>query len=193
MSRRLERIVGVDEAGRGPLCGPVIACAFCFNEKNKTLPVKDSKQLNPVQRQEFFDALLEKGTFSVGLATSGEIDKLNILEATMVAFNRALSLLISKDVSLKKATFIVDGNYFKTDLDITYKCVEKADEKVREVSSASIIAKVFRDYLMRVLDWMYPEWNFRQHKGYPTKFHRKLLKVMKPTPFHRKSFSFTHD
>ena len=124
----------------------------------------------------------------MGLATAQEIDCLNILGATMLAFNRAIKSLIEKDASAKDAMFIVDGNYFKTDVDITYICKEKADESVREVSAASIIAKVFRDHLMGVLDCLYPEWGFSRHKGYPTKAHRTILGKMGPTPFHRRSF-----
>lgn len=183
-------IVGVDEAGRGPLCGPVVVCAYYFIKKDKHLSIKDSKKLSSAQREELFYSLLEKGIFSLSLCTAQEIDKYNILESTNLAFNQAIKKLIKKAPFLKKATFIIDGTYFKPALKmkLKYKCIKKADEKIKEVASASILAKVFRDYLMGVLDFLYPEWGFLKHKGYPTKEHRDLLKNLQPTPFHRKTF-----
>ncbi len=186
-------IVGLDEAGRGPLCGPVVACAYMFTEDDPDLPVKDSKKLNPLKRPELFERLLDKGVFSLGLATAQEIDRINILQATMRAFNRAIKKLIDFYPAAQQATFIVDGNYFRTDLDINYRCQEKADDTVREVSSASIIAKVFRDHLMGVLDCLYPEWQFFRHKGYPTRFHREMVDKGGLTPFHRKTFCSGHE
>lgn len=184
----MKRIVGLDEAGRGPLCGPVVACAYSFIDDDPSVRVKDSKKLSAIKRQELFEILLKKGFFSVGLSTSAEIDRINILQATMRAFNRAIKGLIAREPGIKNAEFIIDGNYFRTKMDIAYTCVEKADTTVREVSAASIIAKVFRDHLMGVLDHLYPEWQFCRHKGYPTLMHREVLKKMPPTPFHRKSF-----
>lgn len=184
----MKRVIGVDEAGRGPLCGPVVACAFTFREDDPALEVRDSKELTALKRQELFERLQTCGLFSLGLAGPREIDRLNILQATMLAFQRALTSLFQKDRSLKKHLVIVDGNYFRTELDIRYKCVKRADALVREVSAASIIAKVFRDHLMGVMDCLYPEWGFKVHKGYPTHSHREILKKNSPTPFHRKSF-----
>jgi len=188
-----QRVVGLDEAGRGPLCGPVVTCAFAFSRDDPQLKVKDSKKLTALQRQELFERLKTCGIYAVGLATPEEIDRLNILQATMLAFNRSLQILFKKQPSLKKSLVIVDGNYFKTDLDIEYQCLKKADDLVREVSSASIIAKVFRDHLMGVLDCIYPEWGFTGHKGYPTRAHREKLKTSGPTFFHRKSFCLKYE
>ncbi|MCK4810430.1 MAG: ribonuclease HII [Candidatus Omnitrophica bacterium] len=184
-------IVGLDEAGRGPLCGPVVACAFYFRKKNTKLRIRDSKKTPFLKRQEIFEYLLKKGIFSLSVVSSGQIDKHNILNATMIAFNRAINGIINQAPFLKKAMFIVDGNIFRTGLKIKYECVKKADEKITEVACASILAKVFRDYLMQILDVIYPDWGLHQHKGYPTKFHRELLKTKKPTPFHRRSFCKT--
>jgi ribonuclease HII len=182
-------IVGVDEAGRGPLCGPVVACAFYFKRRAKGLILKDSKKLSHFRREELFGILTRLGIFSLSFATPKEVDKYNILGATNLCFERAIEGVIKKYPRLRQATFIIDGNNFKTDLKIKYSCIEKADEKIREVASASILAKFFRDYLMGVLDFIYPEWHFGEHKGYPTRYHRELLKKIEPTPFHRKSFS----
>ncbi len=183
-----EMIVGLDEVGRGPLCGPVVACAFYFKEKDNSLKIKDSKKTPFLKRQEIFGYLLKKGIFSLSAVNPDQIDKHNILNATMIAFNQAINGIIAQAPFLKKAMFIVDGNIFRTELKVKYKCLKKADEKITEVASASILAKVFRDYLMQVLDVICPGWGFRQHKGYPTKFHRQVLKTKGLTPFHRRSF-----
>jgi ribonuclease HII len=181
-------IVGIDEAGRGPLCGPVVVCAYHFIERPLKGPIKDSKKLSFLKRQELFPLLLKKGIFSVALSTAQEIDRHNILEATQGAFNKAIKGIIKKAPFLKDALFIIDGPLFKTSLNIRYRCIKKADELVKEVASASILAKVFRDHLMGILDVLYPEWSFTRHKGYPTSGHRDVLKKLKLTPFHRESF-----
>jgi ribonuclease HII len=181
-------IVGLDEAGRGPLAGVVTACALHLKSK-PPFKVKDSKALSSAARQEIFPWLLSNSVFGVDIAQAKEIDRINILEATLLAFNRAVKRLLAKAPYLRKATFIVDGNHFRTDLDLKFICMKKADQKVKEVSCASIIAKVVRDHLMDSLDFLYPQWNFAQHKGYPTKEHFSLLKKHPLTPFHRRSFS----
>jgi ribonuclease HII len=182
-------IVGIDEAGRGPLAGAVVACALYLNNGEPPFPVKDSKELSVVLREKILAWLATKAEFSVGIATPTEIDKHNILQATFLAFNRAIEGLLKKASYLKEATFIIDGNLFQTDLDIKYICMEKADKKVKEVSCASIVAKVTRDYFMKLADFIYPQWNFSKHKGYPTKDHFSLLKEYPLTPLHRRSFS----
>lgn len=181
-------IVGIDEAGRGPLAGAVVGCALHLNQ---SLPfeVKDSKELSAAARETIVPWLLKNTHYCVGIATAVEIDKLNVLEATFLAFERAIKGLLIKAPQLSKATFIVDGNLFRTGLNIKYICMEKADKKVKEVSCASIIAKVARDHFMKVLDFLYPQWEFGRHKGYPTQRHMDLLKQYPLTPFHRKSFS----
>lgn len=181
-------IVGIDEAGRGPLAGAVVGCALHLR---KTPPwiVKDSKELSADKREAVIPWLLENASYCVGIATVEEIDKLNILEATFLTFNRAIEGLLKKEPRLRGAAFIIDGNLFHTDLNINYICMEKADKKIKEVSCASIIAKVARDYFMKLLDFLYPQWEFRQHKGYPTPAHIALLNKYSLTPFHRRSFS----
>jgi len=181
-------IVGVDEAGRGPLAGAVVACALGLKD-GFPFEVKDSKALSKTKREEVFFWLMENAQFSVGMASALEIDKLNILSATFLAFERAIELLVVKFPYFKKAEFIIDGNIFRTTLKIKYKCIKKADTKIKEVACASIIAKVTRDYFMNAADFLYPQWKFKQHKGYPTAEHFSLLSKNKITPLHRKSFS----
>ncbi|MCF7873817.1 MAG: ribonuclease HII [Candidatus Omnitrophica bacterium] len=180
-------IVGIDEAGRGPLAGSVVVCALAFRNKFP-YPIKDSKRLS-VQRREFiFSWILKNCDYGVGDASHQEIEKLNILGATYLAAQRAITKLIDKDSKFKKAEFIVDGNCFKTNLDIKYKCCKKADETIAQVACASIVAKVTRDYMMKIADFIYPEWNFSKHKGYPTKEHYLLIDKYKLSPLHRRSF-----
>ena len=181
-------IVGVDEAGRGPLAGVVIGCALhLLNEPPKG--IKDSKELSESRRQEFFSWIIDNSLYEVHVATPKEIDRHNILEATFLTFNRAIEALLQKAPHLRKAKFIIDGTQFRTRLDIRYNCMKQADKKVKAVSCASIVAKVVRDYLMGLADFLYPEFNFSQHKGYPTKEHVSLIDKHSLTPLHRRSFS----
>lgn len=181
-------IVGLDEAGRGPLAGDVVACALYL--KQEAPPgVKDSKELSPDLRERIIPWIFENAVFSVSRATPLEIDKHNILEATFLAFNRAIEGLLKKLPALKDADFIIDGSLFRTNLSIKYTCIEKADKTIKQVSCASIVAKVIRDYFMNVAGFLYPQWNFSRHKGYPTKEHFFLLDKYPLTPLHRRSFS----
>ena len=111
------------------------------------------------------------------------------MEATLLAFNRAIKGLIDKSPKLAGATFIVDGNIFRTDLDLKFKCIKGADKKIKEVACASVVAKVARDHLMNSVDFLCPEWSFSKHKGYPTPQHFSLIKKHALSPFHRRSFS----
>ncbi len=181
-------VVGIDEAGRGPLAGVVLACALALR-KRPPFKVRDSKALSAGLREEMFFWLSSNADFCVDIATCEEIDKVNILEATLLAFNRAIKGLVSKSPRLAEATFIVDGNIFRTDMDLDYKCIKGADKKVKEVACASVVAKVARDHLMQSIDFLYPQWNFSKHKGYPTPEHFSLMKKYQLTPFHRKTFS----
>ena len=181
-------IVGIDEAGRGPLVGNVVACA-CFLPNQPPFIPKDSKKLSPAQREKMFSWLEQNAVYGLGQASAQEIDEINILNATFLAFERAIDALIQKRDELKSAKFIIDGNRFKTKKDIDFKCVIKADATVPEVSCASVMAKVTRDRQMIALHEHYPQYNFLKHKGYPTQDHYAAIQAHGTCPFHRKSFT----
>jgi len=187
-----KRVAGIDEAGRGPLAGPVTACAVFVSDKFKISPefkkIKDSKKLTPKRRKEFCSILKKHPQIKWGIGNVSEkiIDKINILEATKLAMCKAIKNLEKK--SKRKIGFLIlDGN-FKINSKLPQKSIIKADNKVFSVMSASIIAKVTRDRLMVKLDKKYPKYKFAVHKGYPTKLHRKLLKKHGPCKIHRKTF-----
>lgn len=180
-------IVGIDEAGRGPLAGVVVGCALFLKASPPAL-VRDSKELTAAERLSLFDWIIDNSIYSVNVATPQEIDQFNILQATFLTFNRAIADLLQKEPKLKQAEYIVDGNMFCCSHDINYKCVVKADKTVKEVSCASIVAKVTRDHLMETADFLYPQWKFKEHKGYPTKQHYSLIAKHGISPLHRKSF-----
>lgn len=192
-------VVGLDEAGRGPLAGPVTAAAVMIkmsksNLKSKILnlksnfkEIKDSKKLTAKKREEFYKILTNHSAIEWGIGKVSEkvIDKINILEATKLAMKRAIKNLEKKH---RRASFLIlDGN-FKIDSPIPQKSIIKADEKVFSCACASILAKVYRDRIMRRYHKKYSQYGFAQHKGYPTKQHRKMLKKYGPCKIHRKTF-----
>lgn len=189
-------VVGIDEAGRGPLAGSVIACALCFkHDRNpvsietgfRGLVVKDSKQLSFKKREEIYEALKTNPNIEWGIGRVSEkvIDRINILEATKLAMKRAVKNLERK---CSNADFLlIDGN-FGINLDVSQKSIIKADEKVFSCAAASIVAKVFRDRMMLKYHKKYPKYAFDKHKGYPTKFHRQIIKQCGFCKIHRKSF-----
>jgi len=189
-----KRVACLDEAGRGPIAGPVTAAAATIspakfkmqNEKCKILlkEIKDSKKLTAKKREELYKILTKNPGIEWGIAKVSErvIDKINILEATKLAMKRAVKKLKGKPVFL-----ILDGK-MKLDLPISQKSIIKADEKVFSCAAASIIAKVSRDRIMLRYHKKYPQYGFDKHKGYPTRHHRKMLKKYGPCKIHRKSF-----
>lgn len=231
---------GVDEAGRGPLAGPVIACALAkLRTQNSTCPhwlrqrrcrrefktitkkskIRDSKQLNVKQREQFFSALKKDGCFVWALGRVGErvIDKINIFEATKLAMKRAVEGLIKKlkrqnvqKLSLRGRirrpkqshtqtkkyyykmipSLLIDGNFGIT-VPYKQKSIIKGDEKIPLIALASIVAKVERDRIMVNYDKKYPQYNFAKHKGYATKQHYQALKQHGPCILHRKTFRLT--
>jgi len=178
--------VGLDEVGRGPLAGPVVAAAVLLIHNSKFLipKLRDSKKLTPKKREEFYKLIIKNPQIKWGIGKVSEkvIDKINILEATKLAMIRAI-----KNLERKPDFLIIDGN-FKLNLPIPQKSIVKADEKVFSVALASIIAKVKRDHLMRNLAKKYSKYGFEKHKGYGTLQHRTLLKKHGPCSIHRKSF-----
>jgi len=191
-------VVGLDEAGRGPLAGPVVAAAVClhkFSMSNKAkivgLKLKDSKKLTPAARKSFYKIIKKSRElkWGIGIVSEKVIDKINILEATKLVMLKALSCLQRKIPKKKKIDFLIlDGN-FRINSKISQKSIVKGDEKVFSCAAASIIAKVTRDRIMVAYHKKYPKYRFDLHKGYPTKYHRKMLQKYGPCPIHRISFS----
>lgn len=185
-------VAGIDEAGRGPLAGPVVAAAVFINKKDfsflkKISLIKDSKELTPQKRKEAFELLIKKVEWGRGIVSEKIIDRINILQATKLAMEKALKDLEKR--SKIKADFAIIDGITKINFEINQKVIVKADKKVLSCSAASIIAKVTRDELMIKYDKKYPLYNFKQHKGYGTKEHMAMLKKYGPCPLHRKSFN----
>ena len=176
-------VCGIDEAGRGPLCGPVVAAA-CIMPIDVDIPkLNDSKKLSPKTRLALFDEIREKAiAYSIGYGTVEEIDQYNILEATLLAMRRAV-----EGLQIKPDYLLVDGNIFRN-FDLPGEPVIKGDATSSSIAAASILAKVTRDLLCDELDALYPEYGIKQHKGYGTKAHMDALRIYGPTPCHRKQF-----
>lgn len=182
------KIIGVDEAGRGPLAGPVVAAAAKLKNYSETLQeINDSKKLTEKKREKLFDIILENFEIGIGIATPEEIDEINILNATFLAMRRALKDL-EKKIEIDDALILVDGNFKMREYFGNQEPVIKGDAKSLSIAAASIIAKVTRDRLMVEESKNYPEYQFEKHKGYGTKAHRTVLLQKGPTPIHRKSF-----
>lgn len=177
-------LAGVDEAGRGPLAGPVIAAAVILDPARPIKGINDSKKLSESKREELAIAIREQAiSWAVGRADVAEIDELNILHATMLAMSRAINGL-----SPAAEHALIDGNRCPV-LQCTSQAIVKGDQRVISIGAASIIAKVTRDHEMLVLHEKYPEYGFNQHKGYGTKIHMEALQKFGATVIHRRSFS----
>ena len=178
------RVAGVDEAGRGPLAGPVIAGAVILDPARPIEGLRDSKRLSAAQREKLYLLISERAmAWSVGRAEVDEIDRINILEATMLAMQRAVSAL------RPVAEFVlVDGNRCP-ELECPSQAVIKGDSRVAAISAASIMAKVTRDREMIEMDQSYPGYGLAQHKGYPSKAHIEALELLGVSPVHRRSYA----
>ena len=177
-------VAGVDEVGRGPLAGPVVAAAVILDPNKPIDNLCDSKKLTTKQRLFLSKKIkLHSLAWSIGRAEVGEIDKLNILQASLLAMKRAIDVL-----EVKPDIVLVDGKY-TPDIDFKKIAIIKGDTFISEISAASIIAKVERDNEMIALDKIYPGYGFSSHKGYPTKQHLKSLEKLGITDIHRCTFS----
>ncbi len=177
-------VAGVDEAGRGPLAGPVFAAAVVLNYRIPVTALADSKKLSGKRRSFLEKEIKERALcWSVGVADVAEIDRLNILWASMLAMQRAV-----EGLSVRPGLVLVDGNRCP-DIDIVCEAVVGGDAKVDQISAASILAKVGRDRFMCRLHELYPDYGFDRHKGYPTRMHRQALRDFGATPYHRTSFA----
>ncbi len=177
-------ICGVDEAGRGPLAGPVCAAAVILPEGAVIEGLDDSKKLTEKKREKLYDIIKETAVaYSVAYGTLEEIETVNILEATYLAMNRAI-----EGLSVKPDFALIDGNRIPRGIKIPCETIVKGDSKSMSVAAASVLAKVTRDRLMLEYDKKYPEYNFKKHKGYGTKEHTELIKQYGPCEIHRFSF-----
>lgn len=177
-------ICGVDEAGRGPLAGPVCAAAVILPQDLEIEGLNDSKKLSEKKREQLFDIITEKAiAYCVAFGTLEEIEEKNILQATFLAMNRAIEGLG------QKADFaLIDGNKIPVGIKIPAAAIVKGDAKSMSIAAASILAKVSRDRLLMEYDKKYPEYQFAKHKGYGTKLHTDLIKEYGPCEIHRLSF-----
>ena len=176
-------IAGIDEAGRGPLAGPVVAAAVVFPQNIEPFLFKDSKKLSEKKREKLFYEIFEKAvSVGVGFADSLEIDELNILNATKLAVKRAISSL-----SVEPDFLITDALKIE-EFEENSLVLVKGDEKSFSCACASIVAKVVRDFIMKDLAKLFPDYGFERHKGYPTKYHIEMIKKVGVSPIHRRSF-----
>ena len=177
-------IAGVDEAGRGPLAGPVVAAAVILDEQHPIKGLADSKILSASRRERLYDEIRAKALCcSIAQASVEEIDRLNILQATMLAMRRAV-----QGLRLKPHLVLVDGNRIPV-MDIRAEAIIKGDALIPAISAASILAKVYRDHGCEALDQQYPLYGFARHKGYGTAEHLAALKAHGPCDQHRRSFA----
>ena len=177
------KICGVDEAGRGPLSGPVVAAAVILDPDNIPAGLNDSKALSHPARERLLNILRDSAQIGIGIAEPGEIDRINILWATMEAMRRAVeNLSITVDCAL------IDGNRLPPNLYCSAHAIVKGDAKCLSIAAASIVAKVTRDRLMAEADTRFPGYGWAGHKGYPTKAHRAGVEILGRCPVHRWSF-----
>ncbi|MBU3630955.1 ribonuclease HII [Polynucleobacter sp. AP-Melu-500A-A1] len=181
-------VCGVDEAGRGPLVGAVVAGAVILDPENPIAGLKDSKKLSPARREYLYEQIIQKAkAWGIGQASPAEIDEINILQATMLAMRRAI-----EDLSTRLGAWpdkaLIDGNRCP-ELPIAAEAIVKGDAKEPAISAASILAKVTRDRQMQELHELHPQYGFAQHMGYPTEAHFAALKAFGVCAEHRRSFA----
>jgi ribonuclease HII len=178
------RVAGVDEAGRGPLAGPVVAAAVILHPDRHIEGLRDSKKLSAARRDALYEQICTRAlAWATGSASVAEIDSLNILQATMLAMQRAVAGL---EPAAEHA--LIDGNRCP-DLDCPVRAIVRGDSRVAAISAASILAKVTRDREMLALDEDYPDYGFASHKGYPSRAHLDALERLGALPVHRRSFA----
>ena len=177
-------IAGCDEAGRGCLAGPVVAAAVILPKSFKNKMLKDSKVLSEKKR-DLLRPIIEKQaiTWAIGIVSPAEIDKINILNASFLAMHRAIDSL-----NTKAELLLIDGNRFNPYPEIPHECIIKGDGKFLSIAAASVLAKTYRDEIMKELDLSFPGYNWKQNKGYPTKQHRKAIAEYGANEHHRKTF-----
>ena len=178
-------IAGVDEAGRGPIAGPVVAACVVLPPCHTLTGITDSKQLAPAQREALYDAITRHAlAWAIGLASPREIERYNILQASLLAMRRAVLAL-----PIPPQRVLVDGKHAIPNLPLPQQAVVGGDALEESIAAASILAKVARDRIMRELDRLYPQYGFAQHKGYPTALHLERLRLYGACPAHRRTYA----
>ena len=180
-----KHIAGVDEAGRGPLAGPVVSAAVILKDCNFQNRIDDSKLLSPPQREKAFAEIKEKALVSIGIVNEKIIDRINILEATRLSMKKALSFLRPQPDFV-----IIDGNFSLDKIDMPSESIVGGDAKSLSIACASIVAKVTRDRIMVIYHNLWPEYEFSRHKGYGTRRHMEILRKIGPSPIQRLSFKY---
>lgn len=192
-------VIGIDEAGRGPLAGPVVAAAVCYKQRDFAIPehlekeflrIRDSKKLSPKQREEMSSFIEEHFYVGIGVASNEVIDRLNILQATFLAMKGAYTIL-RKQLPREERTesvVLVDGNQLIPNVSFEQKAVVGGDGFVKSIAAASIMAKVAHDRFFASFEEQYPGYGFGQHMGYGTKVHMDALRRLGPSPVHRMTF-----
>lgn len=176
-------IAGIDEAGRGPLAGPVVSGAVILPPDFHCPEITDSKRLSEKKRENLFPVILENASaVGIGIADHREIDRINILQASLLSMRRAVD-----DLGAAPDYLLIDGK-FTIDSDLDQEAVVKGDARSISIAAASIVAKVTRDRIMKDLSLKYPAYDFHRHKGYPTRAHKAAIQRHGPCPVHRKSF-----
>ncbi len=188
MAAGAARIAGVDEVGRGPLCGPVVAAAVWLDPARIPDGLNDSKKLSSARREALFAVLMETADVAIGAASVDEIDSINILRASHLAMFRAVGRLRQVPDHL-----LIDGNALPRDLAISAETIVKGDGRSVSIAAASIVAKVWRDRIMVDLAQQHPGYGWDRNAGYPTKDHLAALRNLGPTPHHRRSFKPVHN
>ncbi len=181
-------ICGIDEAGRGPLAGPVVVAAVTFQGEKNIPGIKDSKKLSSRERERLYFEIVNKAAeYKIFVINHKIIDEINILKAVMLGMKKCINLF-----DKEKHQFLIDGNYFKLEnneeRNYNFETIVKGDDKIFEISCASILAKVTRDKIMKIYSNFFPEYLFERHKGYATKMHIDIIKKSGITQIHRKSF-----
>ena len=178
---------GCDEAGRGCIAGPVVAAAVILPRGTDFPEFDDSKKLSEKQREKLRIKVLKSATaYGVGIVSAGEIDEINILNASFLAMHRAIDQL-----KIRPELLLIDGNRFNPYKDIKHQCIVGGDAKYQAIAAASILAKTTRDHIMEELDSQYPNYNWKKNKGYPTIEHKNAVAEYGMSPYHRKTFNMS--
>lgn len=189
-------VIGVDEVGRGPLAGPVVAAAVSLRKSGFSVPIRDSKKLTPLQREEAFYEIYQRACVGIGMISESVIDQTDILQATFFAMHNAVVNLIARLPAAttnrknftKTVCLLIDGNCFRSDLPYHSRTIIKGDERVLSIMCASIVAKVTRDRVLNIYHRIYPEYGFSRHKGYATLEHKHAIRRLGPSLIQRRTF-----